>query len=40
MYIYLGKWPEGYRTNLKVDTVTRTTKEALETSLGSINRSP
>ena len=32
-YIYLCKWPEGYRTNMKVTSGSRISEEALETSL-------
>ena len=37
-FIYLWKCPKGYKANLKVNTVARTTKDVLETSLvGSQN---
>ena len=34
IYINSGKCQEGYRTNLKVNTVARFTEDCLETSLG------
>ena len=37
-YVQLKKWPEGYRSNLKVTPVTRISEEEVETNLkGSPN---